>query len=164
MPDPRSGRSSPASTSGLSAARRALIARLEQPPRLTQCGPAGRSVVTAIRILAAHSSRGSDALPDLLRHFGDVHAMRCFLGFADAAGEAWPERVQVLRPCCGLASPDEVTLAALVTAAARGSRAAFVQQIDGLVPAARHDALFDAAVRLAASLPDAAGGDSECPA
>lgn len=102
-------------------------------------------------MLAAHSSRGSDPLPDLLRHLGSVDAVRCLIGFADAAGNAWPERVQVLRPCCGLASPDEVTLAAIVSAAAGGNRWVFGHQLAGFVSPAHHDALFDLAVRLAAS-------------
>lgn len=139
------------------SARRALVDRLAKPPRLADCGPLGLAMVRAIRMLAAHSSRGSDPLPDLLRYLGSVDAVRCLIGFADVAGNAWPERVQVLRPCCGLASPDEVTLAAMVMAASRADRWAFGHQLAGFVAPVHHDALFDAAVRLAASSHGAPG-------
>ncbi|MFC3101351.1 hypothetical protein [Altererythrobacter lauratis] len=148
MPAPRPCRPSSAASQ---PARSALVERLAQPPRLEDCGPLGRDTVRAIRMLAAHSSRGSDPLPDLLRHLHGVDAVRCLIGFADAVGNAWPERVQVLRPCCGLASPDEVTLAAMVSAAAKGDRRDFGHQIAGFVSSAHHDVLFDLAVRLAAS-------------
>ncbi|WP_377923079.1 hypothetical protein [Alteraurantiacibacter palmitatis] len=131
---------------------------MAQPPQLADCGALGRDTVRAIRILAAHSSRGSDPLPDLLRHLGSVDAVRSLIAFADAAGNAWPERVQVLRPCCGLASPDEVTLAAMVAAAARANRWDFGHQLAGFIPSAHHDALFDLAVRLAASWRGPEGG------
>lgn len=106
----------------------------------------------AVRILAVCSRIGKDPLPDLLHHLETVDRVRCFLAFADAVGTCWPDRVQVLRPCCALASPDEMTIAALVEAASMADRLAFSRQIEGLVRPDRQERLFDHAVRLAASL------------
>ena len=136
-------------------AQAATIARLAEPPRLNALDQAGRAMVLAVRLLALNSRVGRDPLPDLLRHLQSVEATTAFIALADALGTRWPDRVQVLRPCCGLLSPDEATMAALASTARAGDRAAFCAQIDGFIRSDRHDRLFDLAVRLGAALPPA---------
>ena len=134
--------------------RAAIIERLQRVSLLGELDPVARHVVTAIRVLAINSRLGRDPLPSLLHWLITVDAARAFLALADRLGTCWPERVQVLRPCCRLLSPDEATIAAMATCAQAGDRAGFAEQLDGLVRPDRHDGLFDRAVRLVASLHD----------
>ena len=151
MPQPPSR---PAASPLPRLAQAVTIARLQQIGQLAPLDPIARAVIGAIRLLAVNSRLGRDPLPDLVQRFVSIEAARAFIAFADRVGTCWPERVQVLRPCCGLLSPDEATIAALVSAAAAGERLAFTRQIEGFVRPDRHDALFDLAVRLVASLQD----------
>ena len=153
MPDP----SRPTGNPLPRVSRAAIIERLQRVGQLGELDPVACHVVTAIRLLAINSRMGRDPLPALLQWLISVDAARAFLAFADRLGTCWPERVQVLRPCCGLLSPDEATIAAMASCALAGDRAGFDRQLDGLVRPGRHDDLFDRAVRLVASLHDGGG-------
>ncbi len=128
------------------------IARLAQVPRLCDQEAIGQVVVRSVRLLAVTSRKGRDPLPHLVQRFASIEAAQTFIAFADRLGTCWPERVTVLRPCCGLLSPDEATIAALATQAMSGNRDGFAGQLAGLVRPDRHDGLFDLAVRMVASM------------
>lgn len=133
-------------------ARQATVDRLQQPARREALDFTGLAMVGSIRLLALCVRVGRDPLPELVQRFGGLETTRAFLAFADAVGTCWPDRVQVLRPCCGHLSPDEHTLATLAQHALAGDRAGFYRQIDGFVRADRHDRLFDLAAHMAATI------------
>jgi nitroreductase len=135
-----------------SIGRSMTVARLARFPRLCVQSAVGQAVVRSIRVLAVSSRLGHDPLPDLVQHFRSFEAAQNFIAFADRLGTCWPERVTVLRPCCSLLSPDEVTIAAIAALAMAGNRDGFSRELAGLVRADRHDCLFDLAVRMVASM------------
>lgn len=133
-------------------ARKATIDRLARTPTRSDLGFTGLAMVSAVRLLALCVKCGRDPVDTHMLQFGCLETARAFLDFADAAGNAWPDRVEVLRPCCMMLSPDEQTLAHMADRAIAGDRAGFSRQIEGYVRADRHDRLFDAAARFAALL------------
>ncbi len=142
----------PAGRQPASLAPAITIARLAQVPSLCDQAAIGQVVVRSVRLLAVTSRKGRDPLPHLVQRFASIEAAQTFIAFADRLGTCWPERVTVLRPCCGLLSPDEVTIAALAVQARSGNRDGFSRQLAGLVKPDRHDGLFDLAVRMVASI------------
>lgn len=133
-------------------ARKATIDRLARRPMRSDLGFTGLATVSAVRVLALCVQCGRDPVDAHMLQFGCLETTRAFLDLADLTGNAWPDRVEVLRPCCMMISPDEHTLATLAECAIAGDRAGFSRQIEGYVRADRHDRLFDAAARFAALL------------
>jgi hypothetical protein len=133
-------------------ARKAVIDRLVQVPLRSDLGFTGMATVSAVRLLAMCVRCGRDPLDAHLIQFGCLETTRAFLDFADLVGHSWPDRVQVLRPCCVMLSPDEWTLAQMAERAVAGDREGFGRHVEGFIRQDRHDRIFDAAARLTAML------------
>lgn len=119
------------------------VARLVQPTPLASLSWIALRTVSATRLIAVCARGGRDPLVELTRRLGDVTTARVFLHFANLVGAYWPEDVQVMRPCCCVLSPDEMTLAVMADCAASGSREDFSAVLDGFVRTDRHEELYD---------------------
>lgn len=107
----------------------------------------------AIRLIALCAQNGRDPVGELTCQIGSVPAARAVLELADCAGQAWPENVQVFKPCCCMVSPDENTFVGMINAALAGDRAAFTRTIEGFISRNQHDRLYAHAVEAVALLP-----------
>lgn len=141
------GRSDPPSQVGWSD----VIDRLRQQPTTQGMSCDALRMVMGIRLLAVCNRMGRDPLVELVQRFGNIEAARSFIAFADCVGNAWPEPVRVMRPCCHLASPDEFTIAAMADMARSGNRVRFETNLSGFVSARHYEDLFDRAVRTVAA-------------
>lgn len=134
------------------AARTAIIDAMREPPRTQDLTMTGLKAVMATRLLAVCNTSSHDPLLELTRRFACITTAKAFIAFANDIGACWPENVKVLRPCCGLVSPDEMTIARLADHARMGNRPAFGQIIDGLIRTDRHDRLYTSAAEFAVHL------------
>lgn len=152
MTAPRESRSSPSSASNENDRRALQIERLLQPPRIQDLSYRALKTVAAMRLVAVYRRAGHDPLLELAQRFSSITGARAVLDFAQVVATSWPEDVMVMRPCCRIVSPDELTLAQITDAALGGDRAAFGEVLHGLVRQDRHDRLFDHAVRMVAEM------------
>jgi len=127
----RSRSPSPSARSASSA--KAVIARLAQPPRLADQDAIAARFIHALRLIALHERVGRDPVPELSARLGSVEIAARALQLSLAIAASWPENVRVACYCAPVLTPDEATIAALVTGASRGSRPAFEDAIDGFV-------------------------------
>lgn len=148
---------------------------ITQDPRLARLFPipqlGGQSMlairsIMALRILALCGPAGRDPFLELSTRFSSVTAARAFITLADAIGSAWPVNIMVMRPCCRLLSPDEITLAEMIDAAASADPVRHAAALAGLVRPDRHERLFDHGVEFVAFLQLAAAAPAAgpCPA
>ena len=143
----------PARRRGTSLAARArLIEKLAAPQMLGELSLLAVQSVLALRLVALCSKAAREPVAELTRRFRSVTAAKAFLALADGIGRYWPEPVAVHPPCCRGLSPDETTLALMVDAARAGDREGFRRALDGIVRTERHEALYGAALDLAAAL------------
>ncbi|RIV82916.1 DNA-directed RNA polymerase subunit beta' [Aurantiacibacter xanthus] len=133
----------PKTPSSASAATLERVARLAQPVPLANLSWIALRTVSATRLIAVCARGGRDPLVELTQRLGDVTTARVFLYFANLVGAYWPEDVQVMRPCCCILSPDEMTLALMADCAATGRREEFSAVLDGFVRSDRHEELYD---------------------
>lgn len=140
------------STTSPDVARAATIERLHRLPAIEDLSCLGYRTVSAIRLLAVCGKAERDPLVELTRRFGSVTAAKAFLDFADLAGDWWPERVAVMRPCCRVLSHDETAIAAMADCAGRGDRSGFEAVLEGFVRSDRHERLFASAAQAASQL------------
>lgn len=127
----------------------AALARLHDVRALSL---AAVQTVMAVRLSAVAAAAGLDPVPELARRHRAFEVAFALQDLSHAIARAWPEPFGVNRPCCMRLSPDEVTLAAMVRAAAAADNAAFGRAVDGFVRTDRHPALWDACVRAVALL------------
>jgi hypothetical protein len=133
------------------AATRATIARLAQPPRAADLHPIAARFVYALRLIALHERARRDPVPELAARLGNVEIAAKSLTLAQAVQDCWPENVHISPFCCGLLSHDEATLGALVGSAAMRDRPGFERAIEGLVRRERVDRLWDPVLGLVAA-------------
>lgn len=122
----------------------ATIARLAQSPVLRETSQLAQEVVLAIRLCAMAARNGSDPLPALALRLRHCEAAFAVHELVRAVTRHWPEPFGVGRACCQRLSPDEATLARMIEAGQRRSRADFMHAIDGFVPSAGHEPLWEA--------------------
>jgi hypothetical protein len=134
-----------------SASTRAILARLAAPPRIEALGPIGARFVHALRLIALCERAGRDPVPELALRLGGVEIAVRSLILAQAISACWPENIHVSRYCCRLLSHDEVTIGAMVDAAARGDRGGFEAVLGGLVRSERWHRLWEGALALVAA-------------
>ena len=134
-----------------SATTQDTIAALAKPPRVETLGPIGARFVHALRLIALHERLGRDPVPELAVRLGSVEIAAKSLILAQSISACWPEIIHVSRYCCQLLSHDEVTIAALVDAAARRDRGGFEDALAGLVRPERWHRLWDGALALVAA-------------
>ena len=125
------------------------IAALQEVPRIADLHPVAARFVYSLRLVAAYKRARRDPAAELATRLGSIHVAIKALQFVEAIGHAWPEPVLVQRFCCGCVSHDERTVAALLDAAWRNDRAAFNEQLTGLVRSERIDRVWDDALQLA---------------
>ena len=135
-----------------SSTTNASVAQLIEPLQLASLSWLGLRTVSATRLLAVCSRSGSDPLIELARRFGNCASARTYLEFAELVATFWPEDVQVMRPCCSLLSPDEMTIARMADHAASGDRAGFSAMLEGFVRADRHDPLYERTTEMVAHM------------
>lgn len=134
-----------------SASTQDIIARLAAPPRVETLGPIGARFVHALRLIALHERLGRDPVPEMAVRLGSVEIAAKSLILAQTISACWPENIHVSRFCCRLLSHDEVTIGALVDAAARRDRGGFEHALTGLVRPERWHRLWDGALALVAA-------------
>ncbi|WP_421839733.1 hypothetical protein [Novosphingobium sp.] len=120
------------------------IARLARAPSLRERSPLAQDVILAIRLCALAARDGSDPLPALALRLRHCEAAFAVHELIRTVTRHWPEPFGVGRACCQRLSPDEVTLARMVEAGQGRSHADFMRTIDGFVPAAAHEPLWEA--------------------
>ncbi len=128
-----------------------IIAALAKPPQVEALGPVGARFVHALRLIALHERVGRDPVPELAVRLGSVEIAARSLILAQTISACWPENIHVSRFCCRLLSHDEVTIGAMVDAAARCDRAGFETVLTGLVRPERWHRLWDGALALVAA-------------
>jgi hypothetical protein len=129
--------------------RAATIARLARPAALLEQSPLAQEVILAIRLCAIAARDGSDPLPALALRLRHCEAAFAVHELVRTVTRSWPEPFGVGRACCQRLSPDEATLARMVEAGKARRRADFSHAIEGFVPAASHEALWDACTHAA---------------
>lgn len=134
-----------------SAPTQDIIAALAAPARAETLGPIGGHFVHALRLIALHERLGRDPVPELAVRLASVEIAAKSLILAQTIAACWPENIHVSRFCCRLLSHDEVTIAALVDAAAARDRSAFEEALAGLVRPERWHRLWDGALALVAA-------------
>lgn len=122
----------------------ATIARLARPAALLEQSPLAQEVILAIRLCAIAAKGGSDPLPALALRLQHCEAAIAVHDLVRTVTRCWPEPFGVGRACCQRLSPDEATLARLVEAGKARRRTDFTQAIEGFVPAAAHETLWEA--------------------
>jgi hypothetical protein len=135
----------------LSAQARLTIAALAAPPRIEALGPIAGRFIHALRLIALHERLGRDPVPELAVRLGSVAVAAKALILTHAVSASWPENIHVSRFCCQLLSHDEMTIGAMVDAAAHGDRIGFEAVIAGLIRAERMHRLWDGALALVAA-------------
>ena len=133
------------------AAARATIARLAQPPRIADLHPLAARFVYSLRLIAVHDRAKRDPVPELATRLGSVETAAKALALAQAIKATWPEDIHIARFCCGLMSHDEATVAAMITGAASRDRAGFEGAVEGLIRPDRLHRLWDATLGLIAA-------------
>lgn len=134
-----------------SAAAKATIARLAQPPLLADQHPIAARFVYSLRLIAVHDRAGRDPVPELATRLGSIETAAKALALGQAIKATWPEDIHISRFCCGLMSHDEATIATMITAAATRDRAMFEDAINGLIRPDRAHRLWDAVLGLVAA-------------
>lgn len=122
----------------------ATIARLAQTPALRGISPLAQDVVLAVRLCALAARDSSDPLPALALRLRHCEAAFAVHDLVRTVTRHWPEPFGVGRACCQRLSPDEATLARMVEAGQGRSRADFVRAVEGFVPSAAHEPLWEA--------------------
>ncbi len=122
----------------------ATIAGLARTPALGDRSLLAQDVILAIRLCALAARDGLDPLPALALRLRHCEAAIAVHELVRTVTRHWPEPFGVGRACCQRLSPDEATLARMVEAGQRRQRAEFGRSIDGFVPAAGHEPLWDA--------------------
>jgi hypothetical protein len=134
-----------------STAANKIIVGLATPPRIETLGPIAGRFVHALRLIALHERLGRDPVPELAVRLGGVAVAAKALILAHAVSASWPENIHVSRFCCRLLSHDEMTIGAIVDAAAQGNRISFEAAIVGLIRPERMHRLWDGALALVAA-------------
>jgi hypothetical protein len=134
-----------------STAAKEFIIGLATPPRIEALGPIAGRFIHALRLIALHERLGRDPVPELAVRLGSVAVAAKALILAHAVSASWPENIHVSRFCCRLLSHDEMTIGAIVEAAAQGNRASFEAALAGLIRPERMHRLWDGALALVAA-------------
>ncbi len=134
-----------------SAARKATIAKLAQPPRIDAIHPIAARFVYSLRLIALHEHARRDPVPELATRLGSVEVAAKSLALGQVIGATWPENIRVSRFCCCLLTHDEATIGALIESAANCDSAGFDRAIGGLIRPDRQHRLWDAVLALAAA-------------
>ena len=124
------------------------IAALRDMPKVADLHPAAARFVYSLRLVAAYKRAKRDPAAELAQRLGSIHVAIKALQLVEAIGHAWPEPILVQRFCCGCLSHDERTLGAMLDAAWRHDRAAFNEQLTGLVRNERIDRVWDNALQV----------------
>ena len=135
-------------TPSSSASAAATINRLAQPPRMSEFHPIAARFLYSLRLIAAHERARQDPVPELAMRLGNVEVAAKALALAQEIKVIWPDNVSVSRFCCGLLSPDEATLGALIESAWMRDRARFDRTTDGLLRPERASRLWDGVLSL----------------
>ena len=124
------------------------VAALQEVPRIADLHPVAARFIYSLRLVAAYKRAKRDPAAELANRLGSIQTAIKALQFVETVGHAWPEPVLVQRFCCGCLSHDERTLGAMLDAAWNNDRAAFTEQLDGLVRSERIDRVWDDALQL----------------
>lgn len=95
------------------------------PPRLLDIDSRDARVILAARSWCMLRHARIDPLPRIRSYLQSGSVAMRFAVMMDAVQQVWPEPFTVHRPCCGVASVDEMLLARLVSLAARDARPQF---------------------------------------
>ncbi len=131
-----------------SAQRRVTVARLAQIPRIEDVGAIAARFLYSLRLIAVHERARRDPVPELAARLGNVDIAAKALALSQAIASSWPENIQISRFCCGLLTPDEATIGAIVDAVCSHDRAAFERAVEGFVRHDRVHRLWDSALAL----------------
>lgn len=103
------------------------------PPRLLDIDSRDARLILAARSWCMLRHARLDPLPRIRGYLlSGAIAMR-FAVLMDAVQQVWPEPFLVHRPCCGVASVDELLLARLVSLAARDARPQFDELLSDML-------------------------------
>ena len=121
-------------------------------PALTSLATRDLRLVRAVRAWSMARIGGVAAGARLEALLGTRDAATAFDRYMDAALVTWPEPPLVCRPCCGVASFDECTLAAMVVLAGRTDRARFDSLTHEMLGEAARNLLYARALAVAGAL------------
>lgn len=122
-----------------------MMERFGRTASMREIDPVCALHVRALRIAVVARTAGLCLRRNLARHLRDERQAARFLVFLQAVGAAWPEPVVVQRPCCGLLSHDERTIAALLARRAKGDRPSFDRLLEEMIPADERRLLWNTA-------------------
>ena len=105
-------------------------------------------IVMGTRLCFLYARAGRDPLPDLAVRLRSMRAAQAQQSLVHLIERIWPERFTLRRPCCMAMSPDEMLLADVAAAAAKGDRAAATDAMRDLLPCLSRDRLFGTMIEL----------------
>lgn len=127
------------------------IAKLQEPRKVSELTVLEQRFVFSLRLIAVYRRAGRDPLAELTSRLGSVTVAVKAIQLVEAIAYAWPEPVQLRRCCCQTASHDELTMAAVVGAAARARRDLAEEELSGLLRPERIECVWGAALELVAA-------------
>lgn len=131
-----------------SAASKAIIEQLAEPPSVGSLNPIAARFVYSLRLIALHQRVKRDPVPELAARLNSVDVAAKSLALSQAVSALWPEDVHVSRFCCCKLTHDEATMAAALEAVVDRDRATFDRSLQGLLRPDRIQRFWDAAVDL----------------
>lgn len=138
-------------TGRLSLSASEWIAKLKEPRKVSELTALEQHFVFSLRLIAVYRRAGRDPLAELTTRLGSVTVAVKALQLVENMAQAWPEPVQLRRCCCQIASHDELTMAAVVGAAAWARRELAEEALSGLLRPERIESIWAAALELVAA-------------
>jgi len=132
----------------ITAASKAIIAQLAEPPRVASLNPIAARFIYSLRLIAVHERAKRDPVPELASRLGSIDIAAKSLALSQVICRSWPENIHVSRFCCGLLSHDEATIAAMIENTHRRDQAGFDDAISGLIRPERVHRLHEAVQEL----------------
>lgn len=127
------------------------IARLKEPRKVSELTAIEQRFVFSLRLIAVYRRAGRDPLAELTSRLGSVTVAVKAIQLVEAIAYAWPESVQLRSCCCQITSHDELTMAAVVGAAASARRELAEEELSGLLRPDRIESVWAAALELVAA-------------
>lgn len=124
------------------------IAGLAQPRLAKSLDPIAGRFVYSLRLIALHQKRHADPVPELASRLKSISVAAQALALSQTVASVWPENVQVSRFCCCKLTPDEATIADMISSAFHRDRHAFEHTIEGLIRPDRKARLWESVLSL----------------
>lgn len=124
------------------------IARLAQPPLVTEANPIAARFVYSLRLIALHKKARRDPVPELAARLNSIDVTVKALALAQSISALWPENLHISRFCCCKLTHDEATIVAMIEGALGRDRPAFDRAIAGLIRPERGERLWEGVLGL----------------